>query len=215
MQTKIDILNDYYLRLYNIYGPQFWWPGETIDEIIIGAVLTQNTNWQNVEKAINNLKKSKILSLKKISVYPDNELSNLIRPSGYYNIKTKRLKSVSKFFAQYGNKNYNIFKNMDWEEFRKLLLGVYGVGQETADSILLYAFDIPTFVIDAYTIRIGKRHGFFDENVTYEKAKSFFEENLPRDSKIYNEFHALIVKTGKNFCKTKTLCESCPLKDTL
>ncbi|MBI1883383.1 MAG: endonuclease III domain-containing protein [Chlamydiae bacterium] len=204
-----------YKTLYQSLGPQSWWPGETPLEVMVGAVLTQNTAWSNVEKAIQNLKKSGVLSLKKLRALSLKKLSQWIRPSGYFNLKAKRLKVLIDWFWTRAQGKAARLKKINLASLRKDLLGVYGVGPETADSILLYALDKKTFVVDAYTKRIFSRHGFIREDESYENVKNIFEKALPKSLKIYNEFHALIVKVGKDFCRKKPLCSLCPLEKDL
>lgn len=205
------------LRVYNLlykkYGPRHWWPGDTKLEIIIGAILTQNTAWGNVEKAIRNLKKERLLTVKKISRVSGRRLAGLIRPAGYYNIKAGRIKNFLNFLnGAYGGDIGRMFKTKP-ERLRNELLGINGVGPETADSILLYAGGKPVFVVDAYTKRIFSRHGYIREGADYGEAQSFFLENLPVDRELFNEFHALIVELGKGLCKSKNpLCNTCPLR---
>lgn len=189
-----------YKRLFAHFGPQAWWPADTPFEVIIGAILTQNTNWKNVEKAIANLKAARVLSPRAILEIRKSKLEELIKPAGYYRQKTKKLKAFVKYYLR-ENKGKNL---------RKELLEVHGIGPETADSILLYALDKPTFVVDAYTRRIGNRVGLFKFN-DYHQIKEYFEQNLPRDLEMYKEYHALLVELGKNFCKTKPDCVRCPI----
>lgn len=200
-----------YDKLYSTFGAQGWWPGDSQEEIIIGAVLTQNTNWSNVDKAIANLKECDALSLKALAEMDLSRLSRLIRPSGYFNIKAKRLRSVARFFHDIYRSDFGSVKKVDLGVLRDELLEVYGIGEETADSILLYALGKPTFVVDAYTKRFGARHGFFPEKCSYGEIKRYFEKRLLRDVGLYNEFHALIVHLGKEFCRPKPLCAKCPL----
>ncbi len=202
-----------YNRLYKAFGPQHWWPGDSPFEIIVGAVLTQNTNWGNVEKAINNLKAFGVLSLESIYGLDINMLAEYIRPAGYYNIKAKRLKSLIKFIKEnYGGVDAMLEENLS--SLRAKLLGVYGLGPETVDSILLYAGNKPVFVVDAYTKRIFSRHGLCYEDTDYHQLQDIITSRIPKDIKIYNEFHALIVKLGKEFCKkTNPLCEKCPINE--
>ncbi len=201
-----------YDKLYKEFGPRHWWPADSDFEIIIGAILTQNTSWVNVEKAIANLKKRNLLNPKKLYKINTKILAQLIKPSGYYNIKAKRLKS----FAEFLFKNYNgSLKNMfsrPWQELRSQLLEVNGIGPETADSILLYAGNKPVFVVDAYTKRIFSRHNFVDPAAKYGELQHIFMKNLPHDHKIFNEYHALIVELGKNICKKKPGCRICPIR---
>ena len=201
-----------YKKLYNAFGPQNWWPGDTPFEVAVGAILTQNTNWGNVEKAINNLKKANVLNAKAIHEMPVKKLASLIQPSGYFNVKAKRLKTFIDFLM----KDYHgSMKNMRKEEMhslRKKLLSVNGIGPETADSILLYALAKPIFVIDAYTKRALSRHNILGQDQAYDKFQELFHLSLKKDVKLYNEYHALFVRVGKMFCKTKPICEGCPLK---
>ncbi len=206
-------LLEIYKRLYRAFGPQHWWPGDTPFEVAVGAILTQNTNWGNVEKAINNLKKEKAMSAKAIHEMPLKKLASLIQPSGYFNIKAKRLKAFINFLM---NDYYGSMERMRKEEVHSLrhkLLGVNGIGPETADSILLYALDKPIFVIDAYTKRVLSRHKILDNDESYDKFQELFHSSLGKDVKLFNEYHALFVRVGKIFCKTKPICEECPLEE--
>lgn len=190
-----------------------WWPGSTRLEVIVGAILTQNTAWGNVEKAIANLKKAKALNVKKLTSMPKRKLAKLIRPAGYYNIKSQRLKNFLHFLNDNYKGNISRMFKKETDELRSELLAVKGIGPETADSILLYAGQKPVFVVDAYTKRIFSRHKFIDKEDSYEDIQRFFSKNLPRDEGLFNEFHALIVNLGKNICKTKKpLCNNCPMK---
>ena len=202
-----------YDKLYRHFGPQSWWPGETTFEVIVGAILTQNTNWQNVAKAINNLKQAKVLSPKKLYSLPRPRLAQLIRPSGYFNIKANRLKEFLNFlFKNYGGSLKKMFSR-PLEDLRKEILSVKGIGPETADSILLYAGGLPVFVVDAYTKRIFSRQKLLSEDAEYHHVQELFTRSLKKDVQLYNEYHALIVRLGKDFCKkTKPKCEICPIK---
>jgi len=193
------------------YGPRNWWPAETALEMMVGAVLTQNTNWKNVEKAIENLKKKGLISLEVFSSISTAELAQEIRPAGYYNIKARRLKNLIKFIANRYHGDLDALLGDGTRTLRRGLLSVNGIGPETADSILLYAANRPVFVIDAYTHRILSRHGMTEEQATYQELQELFMDNLPDDSSLFNEFHALIVETGKDYCRKKPLCEKCPL----
>lgn len=208
----MNILKKIYKALYHAFGPQHWWPGDTPFEIAVGAILTQNTNWGNVEKAINNLKKEKALNAKTIREMPVNRLAALIRPAGYFNIKAKRLKAFINFLVNDYNGSMSKMKNEDMYTLRKKLLSVNGIGPETADSILLYALDKPIFVIDAYTKRVLSRHGIMDHDKSYESFHKLFHSILKKDVHMFNEYHALFVRLGKVYCKTRPLCEKCPLK---
>ena len=199
--------------MFDAFGPRQWWPGETPFEVVIGAILTQNTNWSNVEKAIKNLKTASKLSPEGIYGLSITELAELIKPSGFFNVKAKRVKAfINWLFSRYEGNLSKMFAR-DLQTLRSELLSVKGIGPETADSILLYAGNMPTFVVDAYTHRIFSRHELIPEESTYDDMKSFFEENLPKDVQLYNEYHALLVNIGKMFCKPRKVCEPCPLKD--
>ena len=208
------MLNEAYNRMFAAFGPQHWWPGETPFEVIVGAVLTQNTNWKNVELAIENLREAEKLSLNAIHELPSGKLQQLIRPAGYYRVKSTRLKNVAKHIIErYGD--VDAMFEQDWQELRTDLLTINGVGPETADSILLYAGEQPTFVIDAYTARVAKRHGWTEIDANYDTLKAFFESQLQRDVGLFNEYHALIVQVGKDSCKPSPKCEECPLQPML
>lgn len=207
-------LADIYEKLYRSFGPQGWWPGDGPFEVIVGAILTQNTNWQNVSKAIENLKKAKVLSPLKLHSLPLNELALAIRPSGYFNIKAKRLKSFLDFFFQKYEGSMKRMFSRPLGELRQEILSVKGIGPETADSILLYAGGYPVFVVDAYTKRIFSRKKLFPEDADYLRVQEIFMKNLKKDVKLYNEYHALIVRLGKEICKkNKPKCEICPIKN--
>ena len=206
-------LTEIYQLLFNHFGPQYWWPGQSQFEIIVGAILTQNTNWANVEKAIANLKSADLLSPDKLHNLDVSQLALLIRPAGYYNIKAKRLKSfLTWLFDNYQGRLANL-QALDTETFRRQLLSIKGIGRETADSILLYAFDREIFVVDAYTARISVRHHLIDPDADYEQLKDLFQSNLPADTKLFNEYHALLVKLGKEFCRPTARCSNCPLEN--
>ena len=205
-----------YKRLLSSLGHQAWWPAETPFEVIIGAILTQNTNWRNVEKAILNLKDSNLISPDSIANCPLATLSKNIKPAGYYNVKAKYLKEFSgRFLQDYGG-SIKVLRDLDCMEIREWLLSLKGVGEETADSILLYALNKPVFVVDAYTRRIFLRHSLIDEAASYGNVQEIVEKDFPQDSKILGEFHALLVEVGKHFCKRKNpLCEKCPISDSI
>ncbi len=205
-----DLMDMFHLLLKHC-GRRNWWPAETALEVMIGAVLTQNTNWKNVEKAIQNLKKKNLLSFDALHSLSEHELAQDIRPAGYYNIKATRLKNLINLIAeQYRGDIASLLKE-ETRRLRQRLLTVNGIGPETADSILLYAAGRPVFVIDAYTHRILARHGMIEEQITYQELQELFMENLPEDASLYNEFHALLVEAGKNFCSKKPDCSQCPL----
>lgn len=210
-KQNIDFLKTYEI-LYNFFGPQGWWPANTPLEVVVGAVLTQNTSWQNVEKAIYNLKKEKLLEFKALVDIEQNELAGLIKPSGYYNIKAKRLKNL--IIEIYKNfHNIEEVKKLDLQAARNFLLNINGIGCETTDSILLYALGYPIFVIDNYTLRWLERFNIKfsgSKRDRYHQAQDLFMKNLPNDPKLFNEYHALIVRMGKEFCKKKPECIGCP-----
>jgi len=208
-----DHLRKIYLRLFDRFGPQSWWPGETPFEVAVGAILTQNTNWTNVEKAIANLKSHRCLSPGRIRMLSERKLAELIRPSGYFNQKARRLKDfVHHLEANYGGSMAAMARSGQ-NELRQELLHLKGIGPETADSILLYALNKPFFVIDAYTKRVLTRHGFVDEQATYHEMQELFHVHLERELSLYNEYHALFVRLCKEHCaKRLPLCEGCPLE---
>ncbi|MEO0131956.1 MAG: endonuclease III domain-containing protein [candidate division WOR-3 bacterium] len=197
--------------LYDYYGPQHWWPAENALEVIVGAVLTQNTNWQNVTTAIANLKKAGLISVAKLKTIPLEKLQKHIKPAGFYRIKAQRLKAVIDYLYTSCGGNIDKLKNRRLTVLRKELLKVYGIGEETADSILLYALEKPIFVVDAYTRRILLRHSLIKANWRYSQIQRLFMENLPPSVEIYNEYHALLVKVGKQFCRTQPYCSDCPV----
>ncbi|MCK9556035.1 hypothetical protein M0R36_09515 [bacterium] len=212
MGKKDNAILKIYNAMHDYFGPSRWWPADTPLEICAGAILTQNTSWKNVERCILNLKKKKVLSLNALLEIGVADLQKLIRPSGFYAQKAKRLKKFCSFV--YGN--FRSLKNMsllDTDTLRKSLLAVEGIGPETADSILLYVFERPVFVVDAYTRRLFSRHGFFDERTEYGTIKSFFETSLPGVSGLYKDYHAQIVETGKLFCRKSALCDKCFLNN--
>lgn len=202
-----------YDLLFSMFGPRYWWPGDTKIEVIIGAILTQNTAWTNVEKAMRNLKKENVLSVKKLYAIPEKKLAGLIRPSGYYNIKAGRIRNFLGFLRDRYKKSISRMFREDLYKLRGELLAIKGIGMETADSILLYAGNKPVFVVDAYTKRVLSRHGFARKDEGYEEIQALFMDNLRKDARLFNEFHALIVELGKTTCKSKQpLCGTCPLK---
>ncbi len=202
-----------YRRLYDRYGPQNWWPGETAFEVVVGAILTQNTAWQNVERAIENLKKEGVMEPEGLWKLPEDTLAELIRPSGYFRVKAKRLKHfLELLYREYSGDLERLF-SLPRDDLRQVLLGVKGIGPETADSIILYAAEKPIFVVDAYTRRIFSRLGLLGEGMDYEEIRGYFESHLEEDLRVFNEYHALIVRLGKEVCRPKPLCRGCPLRD--
>lgn len=202
-------------RLYTAYGPQHWWPGDTPFEIMVGAILTQNTAWSNVERAIDALDRAGALEARPLLALPERELATLIRPAGYFNVKARRLRNYVHWYLAHGE-----HAGLDaWETaaLRNGLLSVSGIGPETADDILLYAFGRPVFVVDAYTRRLVTRVGWFDDDPGYEPLRLWFERRLGAAARgrdlaaLYNEYHALIVVHGKSLCRPRPLCSQCPL----
>ena len=207
------VIKKIYTRLFAEYGPQSWWPARSRFEVIVGAILTQNTNWTNVTKAVENLRRENLLTPAALKNISSKSLSQWIKPAGYFNVKAKRLKNFVDFFFKEYDGRFDRMAQEPLEELRKKLLSVSGIGPETADSILLYALDKPVFVVDAYTKRVLSRHHLIDKNADYHEVQKIFEENLTTDAGMFNEYHALIVRLAKDKCRTKALCERCPLQD--
>jgi endonuclease-3 related protein len=205
-------LIDIYHRLYRHFGPQHWWPGQSPLEVMIGAVLTQNTNWKNVEKAIANLKQAGLIDVQRLYRISPEDLAQYIRPAGYFNIKAGRLKALIAWLWERYDGNLEALREKSTGSLREELLSVRGIGPETADSILLYALDKPVFVVDAYTARILGRHRLITPPADYSEIQSLFENALPREVPLYNEYPALLVCCGKEFCKPKAQCRGCPLE---
>jgi len=199
--------------LLDHFGPQHWWPGDSPFEVMVGAVLTQNTAWTQVERAIAALKAHHALSATAILALPDAELAALIRPAGYFNVKARRLKALCQFLLEQGvaNAPERLSEQAPLAELRRRLLAVHGVGEETADSILLYALDLPSFVVDAYTRRSFTRLGIMTGEESYTSIQSRFHAALPTDCRLFNAFHALLVALGKHYCRPKPRCAACPL----
>lgn len=206
-------LESIYRKLYARFGPQHWWPADSAFEVMVGAILTQNTNWQNVERAIANLKKRRVLDPEKLCRLPEKKLALLIRPAGYYNIKAGRLKALLEFLKAHCGCDIKRLGRRGAQALRCDLLSVKGVGEETADSILLYALNKPVFVVDAYTKRIFSRHRLIPQDATYGETQELFMRNLKSDTKFFNEYHALLVRLGKEYClKNNPRCAGCPLE---
>jgi len=204
-----------YQRLLAAYGPQHWWPANTPFEVMVGAVLTQNTAWMNVERAIANLMAAGRLTCQGILTLPDEALAELIRPAGYFNVKARRLKALCAFLAEQGvaAQPERLRELAPLPELRRRLLAVHGVGEETADSILLYALGLPIFVVDAYTRRIFSRLGLIAGSEAYGHIQQGFMAQLPQEVRLFNEYHALIVHLGKSVCRPRPRCGECPLRD--
>jgi len=201
-----------YQKLYSSIGPRHWWPGDSPFEVIIGAILTQNTSWKNVEIAIRALKEKNLLDPLKLYRVGDRLLANTIKSSGFFNIKAKRIKTFMSFlFENYQGSLEKMFSE-GLIPLREKLLKINGIGHETADSILLYAGGKPIFVVDAYTKRILARHNLISKTASYSEIQELFMENLKKDAGMFNEYHALLVYTGKYFCKKTPNCENCPMK---
>ena len=200
-----------YQRLIKQHGEQDWWPGDSPFEIMVGAILTQNAAWTNVEKAIANLKAGQCLEIRAIVELEQDSLAEMIRSSGYFNIKASRLKAFCEWLLEQGG--ISVVEQYETDTLRQALLTVHGIGPETADDILLYAFDRPVFVIDAYTRRLFSRLGLISGDEPYETLRMLFQSKLKGDAQLYNEFHALIVRHGKDICRVKPQCNQCKLSD--
>ena len=210
--NRETLLLNYFDAMSSRLGPSNWWPGDSPFEVSVGSILTQNTNWDNVNKAILNLKNRDLLEPKKLLLLSEDELAELIRPAGYFRIKAKRLKNFLYFLNNECGFNFSVLQNKDIDQLRSKLLGVNGIGPETADSIILYALNKPSFVVDAYTKRIFNRHNLVHEDMDYQELRDFFMSCLPEDTGLYNEYHALVVMVGKKWCRKKNpLCPECPL----
>lgn len=204
-------LQDIFKRLLACYGPQYWWPAGEPFEVMVGAILTQQTTWGNAEKATSSLKKAKALSPEAIRRLKLPEIARLIRPSGYYNAKALKLKSLARWLGEYYDDQLDKLSSSSTPELRQQLLSIHGIGPETADSILLYAAGKPVFVIDAYTRRILNRIGLAPHGNSYAAYQSLFMDNLPADARLFNEYHALLVHLAKDVCRKKPLCLKCCL----
>ena len=215
MNTLSDRLKDIYELLLKAYGPQQWWPAESLLEVMVGAILTQNTNWQGVEKAIANLKRYNLLAPDKLQAMPTEDLAQLIKPAGYFNLKARRIKNLIEFVTTAYSGDLETVARVETGQLRNELLAVNGVGPETADSMLLYGFHRPVFVVDTYTYRIMSRHGLIGEEVSYDELQELFTHHLPLEVKLFNEYHALLVRVGKLHCQRKPKCQGCPLEPLL
>ncbi|MFH1359517.1 MAG: endonuclease III domain-containing protein [Candidatus Omnitrophota bacterium] len=213
MQTR-KILEKIYQQLLNAFGPQEWWPADSCFEVMIGAILTQNTNWKNVEKAIANLRKRDLLTFTKLDRLSVRQLAALVKPAGYYNIKSQRIKEFLAFMRKEYKGDVRAMAKTECLKLRGQLLSVKGIGPETADSILLYALNKPIFVVDAYTKRILLRHHLISTQADYPTIQNFFMQHIKKEAEIYNEYHALLVRCAKEFCRATPLCEACPLNKT-
>jgi len=213
---SLPVLHQYFDALFQAHGEQHWWPGRTPFEVIVGAILVQNTNWINAARAIANLRQAKLLTPSAMEKVPQPKLARLIRSSGYFRQKARKLKAFVKFLRKEHHGSLTAMFRTPTAKLREQLLSVHGIGPETADSILLYAGNHPVFVVDAYTRRILQRHGLATGKESYEGVRGLFEKSLPNDPQLFNEFHALIVHTGKNYCRTRApLCSQCALRSFL
>lgn len=210
-------LKQAYELMLAAFGPQHWWPGDSPFEIIVGAVLVQNTAWRNVERAIDNLRNAAVLfDPRALYAMPPEELAELIRPAGYFQVKTRRLRNLLKFIIDEYDGSLDAMFATELSTLREQLLAIHGIGPETADALLLYAGGMPTFVVDAYTHRILARHGWIDYDADYHQIKDLFETTLPSDVALFNEYHALLVRVGKDYCRRSAPhCETCPLASLL
>jgi endonuclease-3 related protein len=204
-----------YDRLFAAYGPQHWWPGETPLEIMVGAVLTQNTSWKNVELAIANLRDAGVLSPSALYALGVEELAELIRPAGYFRVKAVRLRNLLRLVVEQYDGSLDAMFATGLGALREELLSISGIGPETADAILLYAGKLPTFVVDTYTARVLKRHGWIEPEADYYAIKDYFEDALENDEPLFNEYHALLVQVGKQHCSRAPKCAGCPLEPLL
>ncbi len=211
LSRKTKQVREIFTRLLDSYGPQLWWPGESVLEIMVGAILTQNTQWSNVEKALENLRNRGLLSLEPLLSISESQLALLLKPSGYFNLKAKRLLELLRWIREKFNGDFSLMRKAPLVQMRQDLLALKGIGPETADAILLYALDFPIFVVDLYTHRVFSRHFLVPEESDYYDLQAFMMTHAEPSSQVYNEFHALLVKVGKEHCGSKPSCENCPL----
>jgi endonuclease-3 related protein len=215
-RSKIPLLAQLYRVLLEAFGPQHWWPGETPFEVMVGAVLTQNTNWRNVERAIANLKAAGVLAPGPLSRLSEEELARLVQPSGFFRVKARRLKALMDWLMASTGGDLARLRRRPLARLRGELLAVPGIGPETADSILLYALGKPTFVVDAYTRRALLRHGLIGPRAAYDEVKALLESTVAgrvfarSRTPVLNEYHALFVELGKRFCRPRPRCAECP-----
>ena len=203
-----------YDLMFGYFGYRGWWPGETIFEICVGAILTQSVSWKNVTKAIDNLKRANLLELERMYRAASEEIEQCIIPAMYFRMKTRKLKAFVDYVVDIYQGDIVKMFNKDLISLRDELLGIYGIGPETADSIILYAAEKPVFVVDAYTKRIFSRMGIFRDGVTYDEMQNYFMKGISPDVQLYNEYHALITGIGNRFCSNKKpKCNSCPLEE--
>jgi endonuclease-3 related protein len=206
-------LLEIYRRLYGAYGPQHWWPGESAFEVVIGAILTQSAAWVNVEKALANLKSARVMSAEGMRDVPEARLAELLRPSGYFNMKAKKVKAFIDHLWSRHDGDLGRMLSQETEALGEELLSIWGIGEETADDIVLYAANKPVFVIDAYTRRVFGRLGLGGAARSYGEWQVLFHSSLPRDAVLFNEYHALLVRHGKDVCRKEPKCEGCSLRE--
>ena len=212
-QSALPILRTYYDALFQAHGEQHWWPGETVFEVLLGAILVQNTSWMNAVRAIANLRSAGLLTPAALEKTPRGKLARLIRPSGYFRQKARKVQEFLRFLRREYQGSLEAMFRTPTVRLREQLLGVHGIGPETADSILLYAGNRPVFVVDAYTRRILERHGLTHGKESYEELRGLIERSLPKDASLFNEYHALIVHTGKEYCRSREArCTNCVLR---
>jgi len=206
-----SILVQMYDALRKAYGPQGWWPAETPTEVAIGAILTQNTSWKNVEKAVAALKKAGMIDFRRLDAVRESELAEIVRLAGTFRVKARRLKALAAWICHRSGGCLEDALKGHLPDVRRDLLSIHGIGPETADAILLYAGNHATFVVDAYTRRILQRHGLSRSAASYAEVQSRFERELPPEAELFNEFHALFVELGKRHCRSHAQCDGCPL----
>lgn len=215
MQSR-EKIRAFYGALLDAWGPQGWWPAETPLEVCVGAILTQNTNWRNVERAIANLKAAGPLTVESLWGMPEAELAERIRPAGYFRLKAGRLRNFLALLVERFGASLERLFDLSTDSLRETVLGVRGIGRETADSIVLYAAERPVFVVDAYTLRVAFRHSLVDEDADYELLQEAFAGALTTDVELFKEYHALLVRAGKIHCRKRApLCDGCPLRGLL
>jgi len=212
ISKRRELIRRVFDQLRHTFGPQHWWPAETSFEVIIGAILTQNTAWKNVEQSIKILRERGLLDFEALHAVPAPDLALLIRSSGYFNQKARKLKAFCDHVQDHWQGDLQRFLSQEMDTLRQELLTIHGIGPETADSIVLYAAEQPTFVVDVYTHRIFSRHWWIDETVTYDTLRDFFMDALEPDVAFFKEYHALLVRTGHLYCRRKPLCGGCPLE---
>jgi endonuclease-3 related protein len=211
----MTVAADAYRRMFDALGPQHWWPGDSPFEVMVGAVLVQQTSWANVERAIDNLRDADAMDPHRLAALPHPELEELIRPAGYFRVKARRLRHLVEFLVDRYGGSLDAMAANDATTLRDHLLSVHGIGPETADSILLYALDKPVMVVDAYTKRIWARHGWIAWDADYYQLQEETASQLPDEAPVLNEIHALLVEVGKRWCRTRPRCDECPLRDML